>query len=244
MDYDWRDEFNNLFTYNCGPFWSNGRIQSSVPKAKYRRNHAFDKSCAAHDECIYYSQNEQDVVGCDRDFYDTNVGKGFVRDTAAKLVIRLNKHFTKPVNNRQIMRYDPFPLEFTVSPNGTTAPINPRIGGHSGDPGRPTQLPYYPPVPQMVPVAKQDISQRTKPTTKISSKQANFEKTTEVDDNTNTINNKQDGPPQGNYTNVQSLSKLLNKTNNGKNKNKKKRKTKKKPPGSVTNDYGSRINRK
>lgn len=160
---------------------------------------------------------------------------------AADVVIRFNKHLTRPTPKRQVMKYDPFPLEFSVSSGGNTNPINPTSNGRTGDPGRPNQIPSQPNVPQMVPADKGSITKRSQPTTKMENKTPDYEKTKEIDDNTNKIvtNNM-----QKDYSNVQSLTKLLNKTKYGKAKTKKKSKTKKKPTSGVSNDNGSGVNRK
>lgn len=67
----------------CGPNWSAGQVQTSVPYSDVIPIDDFDYTCQQHD--FSYGRNE-DLDEADQLFFERNFGKGFKRSVAASLV--------------------------------------------------------------------------------------------------------------------------------------------------------------
>jgi hypothetical protein len=73
-------------TNNCGMYWSDGKIQSSVSEFETEPVNEFDATCQEHDRSYSTALVEGDLVTADNKFYDQNVAKGLKRNIAANLV--------------------------------------------------------------------------------------------------------------------------------------------------------------
>jgi hypothetical protein len=82
----------------CGPGWSGGKYQPSVaagvapvkgkPHLRGAAANDFDKSCAVHDRAYAnHRDSPRKLTQADDVFYNTNIGKGVVRTTAALAVM-------------------------------------------------------------------------------------------------------------------------------------------------------------
>ena len=92
--------FRNNF---CGPYWSDGKFQQSVSDPKLPSVSEFDETCRVHDIAIARSDTNKQLRAADKHFYDSNVGRGLVRTTAAYLVKYVNPIMTnKPKTSKSL----------------------------------------------------------------------------------------------------------------------------------------------
>ena len=69
----------------CGPYWSDGRFQSSVAGKATPRSE-FDATCKEHDAVYATDNTKAGRNKADKTFYNQNMGKGALRSIAAALV--------------------------------------------------------------------------------------------------------------------------------------------------------------
>ena len=69
----------------CGPYWSDGRFQSSVAGKATPRSE-FDATCKQHDASYAKDKTKAGRNKADKVFFDQNMGKGALRSVAAALV--------------------------------------------------------------------------------------------------------------------------------------------------------------
>ncbi len=251
----------HLVTRNCGGYWSDGKIQSSVAFPRYRRGNVVDKNCARHDHCMHYARTSFDRLQCDVAYEYDNAGQSAVGDFYVYLVKNLNPYFSQyeptresiPLSDRSdypkdysgpyipnMPFYDPIPFEIGPSLRGTLD----KSSDHSGDPGGRTISPVLVYDPTITNLAK-----RHGPTRREETPAENPDYSKAVVIYTAKTKTKNQGPPQGDMRHVQSLTALLNNNNarkriKKKKKNAEKKNAKSKIAASVKNDNGSGVNRK
>lgn len=74
----------------CGPYWSDGKFQSSVRKSTLPSLSEFDETCRIHDVTLANAHTEEELRSADLRFYNSNIGKGLKRSAAAILVKHIN----------------------------------------------------------------------------------------------------------------------------------------------------------
>ncbi len=77
----------------CGPWWSDGKFQTSKCPRDAKPVNDFDRSCAIHDCAIYNSKNFFDILEADNKFFKFNKGKSLKRTFAAYMVKLINPAF-------------------------------------------------------------------------------------------------------------------------------------------------------
>ncbi len=240
-----KKEFDDLFTYNCGPWWSDGRIQPSAAYPRYRHGSSFDKTCAQHDHCMHFANSDFDTLQCDVQFYYANTGQGFIRSAAADLVAQYNRYLSKidnPDYSKSVINmpyYDPIPFGYDAGKLRQDGSVVSKNVGKTGDPGG-----RYTPTTTSQPTKR---DKRTTGSYKRDSPTMVSEQETEKILQILPPQPKNEGPPTGSQLHVKSLTSLLNKTNAKRrlrNKNASKKKKPKSPAASVKANNGSRVNRK
>jgi hypothetical protein len=76
----------DLSTYNCGAYWSDGRLQSSVCDFENVPVDSFDESCRVHDRDTCRSASYLDLLAADDKFFEINKHFKGKRKVAAYLV--------------------------------------------------------------------------------------------------------------------------------------------------------------
>lgn len=84
----------------CGPYWSDGKFQSSVKHPTKEPVNAFDYTCRDHDVELATATTTSQVLAANTKFYDRNYGQGIERSLAAVLV-RYFYPFNMPSNKKQ-----------------------------------------------------------------------------------------------------------------------------------------------
>ncbi len=80
------------FTTNyCGPYWSDGRFQSSVAKGKNAPVSQLDAECQAHDAAYATAKEEQDLVDADEQFYEKTKDLGLRGKLYGSTVLHVNR---------------------------------------------------------------------------------------------------------------------------------------------------------
>lgn len=92
--------FRNNF---CGPYWSDGKFQQSVSDPELPSVSEFDETCRVHDIAIAKSTTNEQLRAADTLFYESNIGRGILRSSAAYLVKYVNPIMTnKPRTNKSL----------------------------------------------------------------------------------------------------------------------------------------------
>jgi len=83
----------------CGAYWSDGKIQPSVPYPTLPPLNEFDETCRIHDSENALATNNTQLRDSDLKFYNSNINKGLKRAIAANLVYYLNPIMTRKGKN-------------------------------------------------------------------------------------------------------------------------------------------------
>lgn len=82
----------DTITNFCGPYWHDGKFQSSTANPFLKAKSPFDETCRIHDISYATATSNSDLRAADTKFYEANYGKGLVRSSAALLVRHLNPY--------------------------------------------------------------------------------------------------------------------------------------------------------
>lgn len=83
----------------CGAYWSDGKLQPSVPYPTLPALSEFDETCREHDSENALATNNTQLRDSDLKFYNANINKGLKRTVAANLVYYFNPIMTRKGKN-------------------------------------------------------------------------------------------------------------------------------------------------
>lgn len=100
----------------CGAYWSDGKIQPSVPYPTLPPLNEFDDTCRIHDSENALATNNKQLRDSDLKFYNSNINKGLKRAIAANLVYYFNPIMTRKGKNLRVGAQQGVP-KATAKPN-------------------------------------------------------------------------------------------------------------------------------
>jgi hypothetical protein len=85
------NDFMDFTTNYCGPYWSDGKFQSSVVDGKSNPVSQLDAECKRHDSAYATAKTEEDLVNADQQFYTATQTLGVRGPIYGNLVLHGNK---------------------------------------------------------------------------------------------------------------------------------------------------------